>query len=431
MGPFPSSASGSGRQGSIRLPFAALRHRDYRLFWLGLLASVLGYQMAQLGMAWLAYELTGRPRTLALLGLATAGPAILLNLVGGTVADRWDRRRLIVLTQSAMLLLMGVLAVLTLTGRLAVWHLLTLAAGVSAVFAFDGPARQALYPRLLPRTDLTSGVALNASVWQGMRVVGPALGGVLIARAHPGWLFAGAGLGALLMGLAVLLIRPLPPEKGVRQSAWREITEGVRFVRGNSLFAFLIGMAFCNSLFGLSYFFLLPVFARDVLGVGAEGLGYLSAVGGVGSLLATLGSGALGNIPARGKVLIGGAVAFGLLLIAFAVSPWYPLSLVLLFLAGVAGAVYMVLTLSTLQERVPDRLRGRVMGIFSMTWSMIPLGAVQSGLLADWVSAPFAVALGGVLTVVFALVPAVVSPTLWHLRPLGAEPAPMPASAKR
>ncbi|MFN3974071.1 MAG: MFS transporter [Dehalococcoidia bacterium] len=419
--PTPASTSSGSGQGRLLLPFASLQHRDYRLFWMGLAASVVGYQMSQLGMAWLAYELTGRPRTLALLGLATAGPAIILNLVGGALADRLERRRLIMATQGTMFVLMGVLATLTLTGRLAVWHLLTVAAAASAVFAFDTPARQALYPRLIPRPHLTSAVALNSSVWQGSRIVGPALGGVLIARADAGWLFSIAALGAVLMGLAVFLIRPLPREERLLRSPFREVMEGVRFVKGSSLFAFLIGIAFCNSLFGMSYVFLLPVFARDVLRVGAEGLGYLSAVGGVGSLLATLGAGALGDIGARGTLLIGGALGFGLLLVGFALSPWFLLSLLLLFLGGVAGSVYMVLTLTTLQERVPDRLRGRVMGIFSITWSMMPLGAVQSGLIADAMGAPFAVGLGGVLTVAFALGLVLASPSLRRLRPLGVE----------
>ncbi|GBD11732.1 Enterobactin exporter EntS [bacterium HR23] len=427
----PLSAPTGPRPGGVRLPFSALRYRDYRLYWMGLVASVVGYQMSQLGLAWLAYDLTGRPRTLALLGLATAGPAILLNLLGGTLADRLERRRLIMATQSAVLALMGVLAGLRLTGHLAVWHLLAIAGVSSAVFAFDTPARQALYPRLLPRSALTSAVALNSGVWQGSRIVGPALGGVLIARADAGWLFALASLGALLMALSVALVRPLPAEARTPTSPFHEVTEGVRFVKGTPLFAFLIGMAFCNSMFGMSYIFLLPVFAQDVLRVGAEGLGYLSAVGGVGSLLATLGAGALGEVPARGLLLVGGATGFGLLLIAFALSPWYPLSLLLLFLAGVAGSVYMVLTLSTLQERVPDRLRGRVMGIFSMTWSMMPLGAVQSGFIADAVSAPFAIALGGILTVAFALLPAVASPALRRLRPLEAEPVPLVEPAGR
>lgn len=429
--PLSPSLGSPPPRGSLALPFTALAQRDYRLFWMGLVASVMGYQMSQLGLAWLAYEMTGRPRTLAFLGLATAGPAILLNLVGGTLADRLERRHLIMATQSTLLVLMGMLAVLTLTGRLAVWHLLAIAAASSAVFAFDTPARQALYPRLVPRPALTSAVAMNSSVWQGSRIVGPALGGVLIARAHAGWLFVGAALGALLMGLAMAFLRPLPAEARPPRRAWDEITEGVRFVRGNSLFAFLMGIAFFNSLFGMSYIFLLPVFARDVLRVGAEGLGYLSSVGGVGSLLATLGAGALGGVSARGVLLVGGAVAFGLLLIAFALSPWYLLSLFLLFVAGVAGSVYMVLTLSTLQERVPDRLRGRVMGIFSITWSMMPLGAVQSGLIADRVSAPFAVALGGALTVAFALVPALANPSLRHLHPLGTDAPPVAEPARR
>jgi MFS family permease len=408
-------------------PFAALRHREYRLFWTGLLGSVVGYQMAHLGMGWLVYELTGRPRIIALLGLATVGPALLLTMVGGVLADRRERRRLIIASEGGMTALMGVTAVLTLGGWVEVWHLLAVAAATSAIFALEIPVRQALFPRLLPRAALASAVALNSAVWQGARIIGPALGGLLIARAHVGWLFALAGLGALLMAGAVGLLRPLPGEGRPSSGSLAHMAEGVRFVRQNSPFAALIGLAFVATLFGMSYLFLLPVFAKDVLRVGAEGLGFLSAAGGAGSLLAAMGAGALGGIPHRGVLLLGGAAGFGLLLIAFAFSPWYPLSLFLLLLAGGAGSVYMVLTMTTLQERVPEHLRGRVMGIFSAAWSLIPLGAVQSGLLADLLGAPWAVALGGLVTLGAALGAALTSPSLRRLRPLAAEPLPAPA----
>ena len=392
-----------GLAGRLPVP-PAFRYRDFRLFWSGLLMSVLGFQLLQVTHTWLVYDLTESARYLALLGLVTAVPTIVLNLFGGVVADRFDQRRLLIVTQGTSALLIASLATLAAMEAVTVAHLLVVAFVSGAVLAFDTPSRQSLYPHLIHRDDLMNAVALNTSIWQGTRIIGPAIGGVVIARAGgAAAAYYLAALGFLIMVGMLSAIRVPPIERGPAMNVLKSMGEGIGFIRGNGVFAFLIGLTFFNSFFGMSFIFLLPIFAEDILGVGSEGFGYLHAASGIGALGMTFVAAALGKTRWKGPLLIGGATTFGLLLIAFALSRSYPLSLVILFLMGSSSTLYMVLVMTTLQARVPDRLRGRVMGIYGMTWSLLPLGAVQSGFVADLVSAPFAVAVGGAAVAAFAL----------------------------
>ena len=397
----------------------ALRHRDYRLFWSGLLLSVTGFQVLMVAQGWLVYRLTEKASSLGLLGLASALPTILVTPLGGVVADRMDPRRLVMITQGVAAALTFLLGLLTFLGRIEVWHIWAVAFLGGVALGVDFPTRQALWPHLVERQDIPNAVALNSAVWQGTRIVGPSLGGVLIARWGEQAGFLLAALGFLAMAAVMPALR-LPAIPRTHRGMGSALAEGVRYVRGSPLFSFLIGMSFFTSLFGLSYLFLLPVFARDILKVGAEGLGLLHAASGIGSLLMTFGAAALAHTPWRGPLLMGGAVLFGGFLVLFGYSTLFPLSLALSFLAGASSSLYMLLLMTTLQERVPNELRGRVMGLFGMTWSLMPLGALQSGFIADVRGAPFAVALGGVLVAAFTLLSAI-NP---RLRRLGTEAAP-------
>ena len=383
--------------------FSALGYRDFRIYWSGLLISVGGYQMVQVAQGWLIYDLTGEAKFLGLLGLVTAVPTIILNLYGGVVADRVNQLRLIQATQGATAVFMGLLGTLVLLDLVEVWHVLVIALFSGALLAFDSPSRMALFPHLIERKALMNAVALNSLVWQSTRIVGPTLAGLLIAVSGLASPFYLAGFCFLAMVLAMRAIHPPPIPRSQAGNVLQEMAEGARFVRDNGLFAFLIGMTFFNSFFGMSYMMLLPVFARDILEVGALGLGLLIGVSGVGAVLVLVLAATQADSRHKGLFLIGGAVLFGGLLIAFAVSRSYPLSLLLLFLAGGSSTLYMIMVQTTLQAQVPDRLRGRVMGIYGMTWSLLPLGAMQSGFVADLVSAPFAVGLGGGAVALFAL----------------------------
>ena len=386
--------------------FTALRHSGFRRFWTGMVASVLGFQIMTVAQGWLIYDLTDSELALGYVGLAAGLPAIVLNLFGGVIADRVNQRILLIVTQVTSSLGMLALALLTLMGLVDPWHIIASAFLIGSVQAFDTPTRQALFPHLIEREDMLNAVALNSMVWQGTRVIGPAIGGVIIGTrlgVSPG--FFAPFLGFLMMAVMVSTLR-LPPITRAGGSLFSDMAQGINFVRTNSIFAFLIGMTFFNSIFGMSYIFILPVFARDIFEVGSAGLGILHAVSGVGALLGTLITASLGDFRHKGLLLLGGAVLFGTFLILFAAAGsifvFFPLSLVFIFCAGVSASMYMITIMSTLQLMVPNELRGRVMGIYGMTWSLLPVGAMQSGAIAEYTSAPLAVAVGGGAVILFA-----------------------------
>jgi MFS family permease len=352
---------------------------------------------------WLVYDLTGKARYLGLLGLVTAVPTILLNLVGGVAADRMDQRRLLMTTQTSSAVLMILLGTLVLLDIVQIWHILSIAFFAGAVLAFDSPSRQSLYPHLIDRKDLMNAVALNSTIWQGTRIIGPAIAGIMVWKIGLASGFYAAAAGFLVLVVALSFIRIQPIRRETTGNVRSNMGEGIRFVTANRLFTFLIGMTFFNSFFGMSYVFLLPIFARDILDVGPQGLGFLQTGSGLGALLMTFIAATLGKSPFRGRLLIGGATLFGFFLILFAYSEDYYTSMILLFMAGASSSLYMILVMTTLQSQVPDHLRGRVMGLYGMTWSLMPLGAMQAGFIADWFGAPVAVAIGGFMVSAFAI----------------------------
>ncbi|MBF8267670.1 MAG: hypothetical protein HW388_1178 [Dehalococcoidia bacterium] len=400
--------------------FTTLKYPGFRRFWWGLVASVLGFQIMTVAQGWLVYDLTDSKLYLGYVGLAAGFPAIVLSLFGGVVADKVNQRHLLIITQITSSLLMLVLATLTLLDLVQIWHILVISFLTGSVQAFDTPTRQALFPHLIDRKDMMNAVALTSIVWQGTRVVGPAMGGIIIGTrlgVAPG--FYAAFLGFLLMGLVVFTLR-LPPIKRTRgTSVAKDMAEAVSFIRTNSVLGFLMGMVFFNSIFGMSYVFLFPVFARDIFHAGGSGMGFLHAASGAGAILGTLGAAFLGNYQHRGWLLLGGAVLFGVFLILFALTSallvFFPVALFLVFLAGGSASIYMVIVMTTLQTMVPDELRGRVMGIYGMTWSLMPLGAMLAGVIAEYMSASFAVALGGVAVILFTVVMAVGNRQVRHL----------------
>ena len=397
----------------------ALHYPGYRAFWFGMLASVSGFQMLQFGQLWLMYQITGSPLSLGYVGLANAVPGIVLNLFGGVFADRLDQRRLIMVTQVTTTSLVFLLATLTSLGLVREWHILAIAFSVGAVEAFNQPARQSLYPHLIDRRALVSAVALNSAVWQGTRIVAPAIAGAIIALAGTAASFYLAGFGSAIMALIIFFLKVPPIARASQGSPARSMWEGISFIGKNPVFAFLIGMTFFNSFFGMSYLIMMPVFAVDILKVGAEGQGMLLSVGGVGALLTSLWFGSRSNVPHRGLLMVGGAVLFGGLITTFALTSRFvgsfPLALVILFLSGFANSTYMINVQSFLQTLVPDRMRGRVMGFFGMTWSVMPLGGLQAGALATVITVPFAVAIGGLAVAAFALGPALFNPKVRNI----------------
>jgi MFS family permease len=391
-----------------RIP-PALHYPAYRAYWLGLLASVSGFQMLRFGQSWLIYQLTGSPLALGYVGLASGVSAIGLNLFGGVVADRFDQRRLIMTTQSLTAGLIFALATLTLFDTVQVWHVVLIAVGVGGVEAFDGPARQVFYPHLIDRRVMVSAVALNSAIWQGTRIIAPAMAGLIIAWAGTAVAFYLAGLGFVTMAAMIYRLRvPRLTSQG-RGSTVHDLLEGLTFIRQHSVFSCLIAMTFFNSFFGLAYITLMPVLAVDILRVGANGQGLLMSVGGGASLLTTLCLSARRHVGSQGWLIIGGGVMSGLAVAAFgltaAVVGSFALALAIMCVIGVCNTTYTTSIQSSLQMLVPDAMRGRVMGFYGMTYNITPLGGMLAGALAALITAPLAIAVGGLAVAAFVIGP--------------------------
>lgn len=415
---------GTGLGKSTRM-LSALRYPHFRRFWFGNLGAVAGQQIMWVAQGWLMYQLTEDPVYLGYVGLATALPAIVLNLAGGVTADRIDQRKVILTTQVITATSVFTLATLTALDVVQVWQVLAVAFLSGCTQAFNNPARQSIFPSLVDRSDLMNAVALNSIVWQASRIVAPATGGAIIAVFGVATGLYVCAFGFLVLALAVIgLPAPVKQPRQEGQSVFGELKVGLAYIQAHFLFAFLIGMSFFNSFFGFSVNQMMPVFAKDILHVGAGGQGVMLSITGVGAMLGILAIGYLGDTDRKGMLIIGGATLFGGFIILFANSTFFPLSLVALFLMGAAGSVYMITVQTTLQMRVPDELRGRVMGIYGVTHNIGPLGAMQAGFLASVFSAPIALTIGGCAIILFALG---VAYSRREVRSLQAAPAPAAA----
>ncbi len=406
-----SSDSGVARR-ILTVP-PALRYPAYRAYWLGTLASVSGFQMLTFGILWVAFDLTKSPLFLGYVGMVNALPSIALNLFGGVFADMFDKRRLIIVCQLITAALIFILALMTMFDVLHIYYLLLIAFLTGAVNAFDQPARQALYPHLIERSAMMSAVSLNAAIWQGTRIVAPAIAGLIIAQLGTSTSFFIAGAGFITMGVVIAALRLPPIQRGGSGNPARDMLDGLNFIKGNSVFSFLIGMTFFNSFFGMAYIFMMPIFAVEILKVGADGQGILMGVSGAGALATTMLLGSVGNFRQKGLMLIGGAVAFGAALFLFGLTaqvyPSYYLVMAIMLFIGIFNSIYMISIMSSLQMMVPDRMRGRVMGFYGMTWSIMPLGGMQAGSIANYLGASSAVMIGGVAVIAFAVGPAMLN----------------------
>jgi MFS family permease len=395
--------------------FSPLRYRNYRFFWLGQFPSVTAMNMQYVAVAWLVFQLTNSPALLGITGLAQAVPNVAFSFVGGAVADRMDRQRLLLLTQGTTALLFFVLGTLVAAEIVQYWHVLVVAFLLGTVRSFDQPARQALLPLMVPREDIPKAVPLGNLVWQGTRLVGPATAGMLIYLIGVGHTYyvACACFAVAMVLFSQLRIDPVLPRGG--PGLWRNILDGLIYIRQNDLVLTLIVLTFFNSVFGMSYTIMMPVFARDILHVGSQGFGFLETAGGVGSVLGTFGVGYYARAGRKGWQIIVGAAAFGVLLVGFASSSIYVLSLALLLLMGVANQWYMTTINTSIQMMLPNEYRGRVMGLWGLAWSLMPLGGTISGAIAEQAGAPFAIGLGATLVALLPLLAAIALPRLRNL----------------
>jgi MFS family permease len=402
------------RRFSLEKTFSALKHRNYRIYFWGQMVSLFGTWMQITAQGFLAYRLTHSAAFLGTMGFAGGLPTILLMLYGGVVADRIDRRKLMLLTQTAMAVLAFLTAVLAFTGLVRPWQLVLLALSFGVANAFDAPARQSIVVDLVDRKDLTNAIALNSTMFNTGAVAGPAAGGILYALTGPGWCFVLNGLSffAVIAALLALKVRPRSRETR-RSSAWLEVKEGIRYVFGHSIIRTIMGLILFAGLFGSSFSTIFPAWAVKVLGRDAAANGLLHAARGAGALLSALAIASLGHFHFKGRLLAAGSFAFPLLLFLFAMVRVFPVSLVVLVGAGAAVILVFNLANALIQTLVEDRLRGRVMSIYSLTFfGFMPLGSLWIGLSSEKFGEPLAVILNAVLLFVASIVIFVYTPEL-------------------
>lgn len=411
----------------------ALRHRNYRFFISGQLISLIGTWMQSVAESWLVYRLTGSAVLLGVVGFANRIPVLLFSTLGGVVADRYNRQHIVIATQLSSMCLAGLLAFLTLTHRIEVWHVLAIATALGMVNAFDIPARQAFVVQLVAREDLPNAIALNSSMFNGARIVGPAIAGVLVASVGEGWCFLGNAISYIAVILGLLAIRVTVARPGRPPvSALAHIAEGFRFAWGSPPIRALLLLLGLVSLMGSPYVVLMPIIADQTFHAGARGLGILMGAAGVGAFVGALSLARRTTLRGYGRSIGLATLGLGSGLVAFSAAPYFWLAMAFLIPVGYAMMTAMAATNTLVQSMAPDALRGRVMAMYSMMFmGMAPVGALLAGALAHQLGAATTVALGGAFCIAGGLF------FLWRLPELRGEarrlilaqqPVPLPES---
>jgi MFS family permease len=384
VGPKEAATRPSGMM-SMAATFRSLRHYNYRLFYFGQMISLTGTWMQTIGQAWLVLDLTHSPLALGTVTMLQFLPVSLLVLVGGVLADKVPKHRLLVLTQTAAMIQAFVLAFLVWSGLVVLWHIYALAALMGLTNALDSPTRQAFVVEMVGRDDVTNAVALNSSLFNSARLIGPAMGGVIIAVIGVAAAFLINGISFIAVIVGLLMMKPgllHPAQRSASGRVLEQLSEGIHYaLRTPSILFIMILMAVVGT-FGYNFTVFLPLLARNVLHVGSIGFGAMTSAVGLGSLVAALALASLGE-PSR-RTLIIGAMAFAILLAAVAASQWYALTLVLLLALGAASIAFAATANSSLQVTAPDHLRGRIMGLYVLLFlGSTPIGGELTGLMAE------------------------------------------------
>ena len=392
------------------MALGALRHRNFRLFVGGQFVSLVGTWMQTVALGWVVLELTDSPFQVGLVSTLGALPVLLFTLYGGVVADRMNKHRMVLFLQVGMLIEALVLAILTHTGHITIHWIQGLALIAGTFAAFEIPARQAFVVEMVGKEDLFTAVAINSTVFNGTRVIGPALAGLLLAVAGAAVSFYVNAASYLAVVAALVLMRMPAVAPPVRQGASGDLTalrEGVRFLFSRPLQRTLVLVTTSFSIFGFAFIPMLPVFARDVLHTGSAGYGAMMSAVGIGAALGAIGAAIWGHRLERERWVLPSAIAFALMLVAAGLAPNLPVALLLLALAGFAWVLMAVFTNTILQISSPDALRGRVMGFYSfMVVGLAPFGSFQMGWMAEHYGARVAYVAGGIacgLVALFAL----------------------------
>jgi MFS family permease len=402
------------QRGSVT--FAALRHRNYRLWFFGQMVSLMGTWMQSVAQGWLVYEMTNSNFALGAISFAGSVPTLFLMIPGGALADRISKRGILLITQTMMMVQAFVLAGLALTGVLQVWHVGVLAFCLGLANSFDAPTRQSLAVEMVEdRADLMSAIAMNSTMFNVARIVGPSIGGIILALLGPAWCFFLNGITFLAVLAALLAMRfPTGRPTLVAEPLTAQIGAGLRYIRGHVLVRTIISLVGVSSLFGFFYSVLLPSFAAaEVLNVGEAGLGWLQTAVGIGAVAGSLTVAGMGRSRYKGIVLTAGSILFPTAAIVFAFSRLFPLSLVSLALAGFGFVAQNASSNTLVQTSVSDELRGRVMGVYTlMFFGTAPFSALIAGSLAQGLNSTWSVAIGSAITLMFALGMAITVPAL-------------------
>ncbi|MDO8661864.1 MAG: MFS transporter [Candidatus Omnitrophota bacterium] len=385
--------------------FSSLQVRNFRVYWFGMFVSLIGTWIQQVAQSWLVFELTNSAFLLGVVGFLGSIPIFFLSLFGGVLADRLNKRNILILTQSIFMLLAFALAILTQTKFITPAQIMLIALLNGAVMAFDAPTRQAMVVELVGKTHLFNAIALNSISFNSSRIIGPAIAGILVASTGMSGCFYINAISFLAVIIALWTIKINQGENTSKsKSAYEDLKEGLIFIKNHRLILALISMVAVVSLFGVAHIILMPIFANDILKVGVKGLATLMSVSGAGALVGALILARLGDFKFKGKLLSFSNLLFSVSLVIFSLSKIYWLSLVTLFFVGGASVTSIAVVNTILQIRVEDKFRGRVMSVFMVTFAgFMPFGNLIAGSLAQGLGVSFAVMLGGLICTAFFL----------------------------
>lgn len=385
--------------------FSALQIPAFRTYFIATVISNTGSWMQIVGQGWLVLQLTDSPFYLGLVGLVRAVPTILLSMIGGVLADRFDRQRILLITQSVIMVASFALAGLTLAGHITVWQILLITFISAIFFAVDNPTRQALVPDLVGRERITSAVGLNAAAWNAAAVIGPSIAGVLIALISIGGAFLINAASFIPVLIAIFLMPPLEKRAKQGRSMINQLLDGMRYIRANRTVWGILLLIAIPSVFARPYLQMMPVFARDVLGLGARGYGVLMAASGFGALGGALITTSIGGMARKGMLLVAVTAGLGLSLVAFSWSHWLVPSLALVVIVGATATLMMSIANSLLQGVVQPDVRGRVMSVYTLiAGGLMPLGSMLLGGVGSAIGVPLIVGIGGAVTLATAAV---------------------------
>ncbi|MFB3925703.1 MAG: MFS transporter [Syntrophales bacterium] len=404
-------------ENQIRFKFIlrALHHRNYRLFFGGQGISLIGTWMQQIAMSWLVYRLTNSALLLGIVGFSTQIPVFLFASIAGVYADRWNRYRILVVTQTLSMIQALILSFLTLTGAIHVWYIIVLGIFLGVINAFDAPARQSFVIELIEKTeDLGNAIALNSLMFNGARLIGPAVAGLLIGLLGEGVCFLINGISFLGIIIALLAMKIPKKKRIVRTShVWQDFREGYSYAFGFAPIRYILLQLGLMSFMGMSYVVLMPIFARDVLHGGPHTLGFLMTASGLGALAGSIYLASRQTILGLGRLIVCASAVFGVGLIAFSLSKILILSLSMMLIAGFGMIVQMASSNTILQNIVEEDKRGRVMSIYAMAFiGMAPLGNLFAGSLASWIGAPNTLIVSGAACIIGSLIFAVNLPQI-------------------